>query len=165
MAKIKKLSEIKETAPKRKRGRPPKPRAESVDYRITQTTDPRLVEMKARLDTLVPGSNQLEAARREYFSALLDAKLDIETRVDLLVALAKKDDAKSAPVALKALQDINEATKLKDVAGSGAASIFVLPAGTAVAVRQQPVIDVDVAPQLEAGDGVDMEDDEPAERW
>ena len=137
----------------RKRGRPRKPKAVEVieDYRLQPIKDPRLIEMKDRMAQLPPGSTQYEAARREYFAALLDHKLDVETRADLLVALAKKDDAKSAPVALRALQDINVATRVTEPGASGAPSIFVLPAGTAVAVKPQ-VIEAEGVKVLEDGD-------------
>lgn len=159
MAKIKKLQDV-ETLPVRKKGRPRKVRPDDLpdfDYRLKIITDPRLIEMKTKMNELPLGSTQWESARREYFAALLDSKLDVETRADLLVALAKKDDAKSAPVALRALQDINEATRLKDAGASNAPSIFVLPVGTAVAVQPTEVIEGEVMRRLESGNGEDEE--------
>jgi hypothetical protein len=72
------------------------------------------------------------------------------------VALAKKDDAKSAPVALRALQDINVATRVIEPGSTGAPSIFVLPAGAGVAVDPVKVIDVTKESKLlNAGDDGD----------
>ena len=148
------IKNVKDVHLKRKRGRPPKERP-PVDDRLVPITDDRIVQMKAKLDSLPYKSAEWEAQRREYFAALLDSKLGVEDRADLLVALAKRDDAKSAPVALRALQDINIATRVTQEQASNVPSIFVLPVGTKVAT-EPTIIDVTPDPlQLEAGDGDD----------
>lgn len=152
--------------PPRKRGRPWRQHGAVRDYRIQKITDPRLLQMRADLDALPIGTTQWESKRREYFGALLDSKLDVEIRADLLVALARKDDAKSAPIALRALQDINEATRLKEHGTSESPSIFVLPAGTSMNITSTPVIDTTaVRKELESGLTPDLDNEVQDERW
>ncbi len=114
-----------------------------------------LERMERKLRTL--DGEDLEAAQQEFFVALLNYHLPVRKRVELLLELAHATDTKRAPVALRAIQEINAATKVreKDEDFSNA-PMFVLPATAAISVRQvktEDAVEAEEVRALPAGDG------------
>ena len=84
-------------------------------------------------DDLRPDMDLLEE-QKEEFKRILDKKLTLAQRGDLLVSLAQKTGNKTAPVALRAIQVINEITGVTQQTDSEAPSMFTLPEGVKVSV-------------------------------
>jgi hypothetical protein len=72
---------------------------------------------------------------KEKFAKLLRTKMSLEDRADLLIELAGHTDTKRAPVALRAIQEINAITGIKDDRPNEAIPLFTLPPRTAVAIK------------------------------
>lgn len=88
---------------------------------------PRIVEVRDE-------DEEIEKAKAEEFSRLLDKGLSIRQRARLYIKIAKNVGGPNAAIALKALQDINVATKVVSRSGQrlDLGSLFVLPPGSDV---------------------------------
>lgn len=84
-------------------------------------------------DPLRPDQDLTEAQKAE-FKKLLDDKMPLEQRAKQLVKLAGFSDTKRAPVALRAIQVINDITGVTDDAANEAPSMFNLPEGVHVRI-------------------------------
>jgi hypothetical protein len=78
-----------------------------------------------------PLEEQEKALAREYAN-LLNKKLSIRQRANLMVKIAKQSQGPTAALALAALRDINAATGITSRQGSviDSGHIFVMPEGT-----------------------------------
>ena len=85
-------------------------------------------------DELRPDQD-LQEAEKALFKKLLDANMPLEDRAKQLVKLASFSDTKRAPVALRAIQVINEITGVTDDAATEAPSMFSLPEGVNVSIK------------------------------
>jgi hypothetical protein len=82
-----------------------------------------------------PLIQDLSEADKQEFARLLKEKMTLTERADMLVKLASFSDTKRAPVALRAIQEINAITGVKDDKPHEAVPLFQLPPGTAVAIK------------------------------
>jgi hypothetical protein len=85
-------------------------------------------------DELRPDQDLLEAEKAE-FKKLLDQKMPLNVRAEKLVKLAGMTGNKTAPVALRAIQVINEITGVSEDLGEDAPAMFNLPEGVKVSVN------------------------------
>jgi len=85
-------------------------------------------------DELRPDQDLLEA-EKALFKELLDKKMSLNERADKLVKLAGMTGNKTAPVALRAIQVINEITGVTRETDREAPSMFSLPEGVSVKVK------------------------------
>lgn len=115
-----------------------------------------LERMERKLDTLE--GEALEAAQREFFAALLNQKIGIRERAELLIAMARMKGEKTVPIAFRAINAINGATKVVASESMDAAPMFVLPVNANISARVLPPNDADqivegqVTRQLESGE-------------
>ena len=84
-------------------------------------------------DELRPDRDLLEEEKAQ-FKALLDKMMPLSERASKLVKLAGMTGNKTAPVALRAIQVINEITGVSDDLSEDAPSMFSLPEGVKVKV-------------------------------
>lgn len=82
---------------------------------------------------LVAGEAE-ETARKEL-AGLLNKLVPLKERAELLDRLAHKLDTKRAPVALRAIQEINALCGITTQAPTSAPPMFQLPPGTEVSVK------------------------------
>jgi hypothetical protein len=82
-----------------------------------------------------PLTRDLAEADKEEFANLLRKKMTLTERAEMLVKLAGYTDSKRAPVALRAIQEINQITGVKEDKPTEASPLFVLPPNTAVAIK------------------------------
>ena len=80
-------------------------------------------------------TRDLAEVDKEEFAAMLRQKMTLEERANALVRLAGFSDTKRAPVALRAIEEINKITGVKEDRPNEAAPMFVLPPNTAVAIK------------------------------
>ena len=92
-----------------------------------------------QITALPPIEAELTPDQRAEFIKLLDTKMGLEERADRLVLLAKLHGAKTAPVGLRAIMEINRLTRLSEDRATEAPSMFQLPEGTSVSVRIEKV--------------------------
>jgi hypothetical protein len=78
-------------------------------------------------------AGDLDEEERNRFANLLRQKMTLEKRAELLVEIAQMTDTKRAPVALRAIQEINQLTGLAEKPMEESA-LFILPAGSEIAV-------------------------------
>lgn len=76
-----------------------------------------------------------QAEIKQELTRLLNTEMKLEERVRLLAKLARSTDTKRAPVALRAIQEINALTGLSADKPADSTPMFALPEGTAVSVR------------------------------
>ena len=125
---------------KRRRGRPPKDGWKKPQIATTPTTTvvegpegnllPPPAPEEEAVTVLTDGLSDEDRAR---FAALLRSKMSLEQRANVLIELASMTDSKRAPVALRAIQEINQITGLADKPVEEQ-PLFVLPAGSDVLV-------------------------------
>ena len=77
----------------------------------------------------------LSDEEKKEFASLLAQKLSLGETADLLVGLAHKKCTKTAAVGLRAIQEINKIRGISKDDREDAGSMFVLPPGTAVAIK------------------------------
>ena len=83
---------------------------------------------------IVKPDSDLDAADKAEFASLLKKGLTLPMRAARLIKLTTFTDSKRAPVALRALQEINAITGVTANDPDSSSPMFVLPAGTEVAV-------------------------------
>ena len=121
---------------KRRRGRPPKD-----GWKKPQIATTTVVENPVEGDLLPAPEEEavtvltdgLSEEDRARFAALLRSKMSLEQRANVLIELASMTDSKRAPVALRAIQEINQITGLADKPVEDQ-PLFVLPSGSDVLV-------------------------------
>jgi len=91
--------------------------------------------LPAPIEEASPLTKDLVEADKEAFAAMLRQKMSLEDRANQLVELAGYTDSKRAPVALRAIEEINKITGIKEDKPSDVAPMFVLPPNTAVAIK------------------------------
>lgn len=111
----------------------------------------RLSRMEKKLAKMEPGEER-DRAEREFFAALLNHEFPVRDRVKRLVELSQMTDTKRAPVALRAIQEINAATNLTAKEQGDNTAIFVLPPTAAIGLK---VVKPNDRERL--GDAIDME--------
>lgn len=79
------------------------------------------------LDEVAKPDFNLTEEQKKEFAAILNEKLDIRARADLLVKLAKRNDTKTAAVGLRAIQIINELTGVTAETAVEAPPMFKMP--------------------------------------
>lgn len=92
---------------------------------------PEIVEDKI-IETIA--DTGLSVVEKAEFSALLKKGLTLEMRADRLIKLTTFTDSKRAPVALRALQEINQITGVTKDAPNESAPMFILPEGLSLGV-------------------------------
>jgi hypothetical protein len=77
-------------------------------------------------------TEEVDRAAAEEFSNLLNKKLSIRQRANLMVRIARNIKGNNAPIALKAINDINLATRVISKSGVQVemAPLFLMPEGT-----------------------------------
>jgi len=119
---------------------PPKPELEEMRSRVEVKADATAVKMfegapkLPEKDELRPDQD-LQEVEKARFREILKGKFDLEERADKLVKLARMTGNKTAPVALRAIQMINEITGITEETQVEAPSMFSLPEGVAVSVE------------------------------
>jgi NADH:ubiquinone oxidoreductase subunit E len=93
--------------------------------------DPPVPE-KVITDPLTQDLNEEDKAK---FARLLKKKMSLTKRAELLVGLAQLNDRHGAPVALRAIEQINKLTGVQEDKPTEVAPMFQLPPNTAVAVK------------------------------
>jgi hypothetical protein len=73
--------------------------------------------------------SDLDEEQRKEFVAILNREFSLAERAQMLIKLARSTDTKRAPVALRAIQEINRVTRItpKDDQDGDGSSMFVLP--------------------------------------
>jgi hypothetical protein len=104
----------------------------SVDSDVFVESPP--MPVKKEPDPLRPDQDLTEAQRAE-FAAVLNKKLGLEERADLLVELAHKKCTKTAAVGLRAIQVINDITRMTEDGASEAPPMFNIPDGAEISVE------------------------------
>lgn len=84
--------------------------------------------------------NDLDAEQKAEFARLLQSKFSLKDRADALVKLAQMTDTKRAPVGLRAIQEINAITGVRDDKATDAYSMFRLPEDTSVSIKIEKVV-------------------------
>ena len=113
---------------------------EELDSEVTVSTTPEAISLFSESpdlpvrDPLRPDQDLAEAEKAE-FKRLLDAEMPLNERARQLVKLARFSDTKRAPVALRAIQVINDITGVMEDAANEAPSMFNLPSGVKVAIN------------------------------
>ena len=122
---------------RRRRGRPPKdgwPEDRPKPVVVESPVEGNLLPEPTPEDKTVSAiAGDLDEAERKRFAALLRSKMTLEQRAELLIELASMTDSKRAPVALRAIQEINQITGLSEKK-TEEQPLFVLPAGSEMAV-------------------------------
>ena len=85
-----------------------------------------------KLEEIEPPDKDLNDSERKQFADLLKKKLSLNDLADHLVKLAGYKDTKRAPVALRAIQEINRITGRSEPETDDTTQMFVLPEGTSV---------------------------------
>jgi len=107
---------------------------------------PVVVEAEVVEEDLVPAPIQaitatdLDAEQKAEFARLLQSKFSLKDRADALVKLAQMTDTKRAPVGLRAIQEINAITGVRDDKANEAHSMFKLPEDTSVSIKIEKVV-------------------------
>ena len=104
--------------------------AEVVDDLVPQPPSP--------VQTLT--DNDLDAEQKAEFARLLQSKFSLKDRADALVKLAQMTDTKRAPVGLRAIQEINAITGVRDDKANETHSMFNLPENTSVSIKIEKVV-------------------------
>lgn len=119
--------------------------AAMIDTTATVSVFPEEEQPVAVLPVAQPVAQSLEsvdeaAAARKELAKLLNTAIPLKQRVKLLVKLAHHTDTKRAPVALRAIQEINTLTGVTADGANEAAPMFLLPPDTSVSVHVEKVI-------------------------
>lgn len=119
---------------------PPEPTLEKMRSEVVVVADSTAVELfegapeLEKKDELRPDQDLVEVEKAR-FREILKGKFDLEERADKLVKLARMTGNKTAPVALRAIQMINEITGITEETQVDAPSMFTLPDGVSVSVE------------------------------
>jgi predicted transcriptional regulator len=109
----------------------------SVEAKPVETVfgevEEKAVAVQTPNDIEKPDSD-LDARQKAEFSRLLRTGLNLPERAKRLIKLTTFTDSKRAPVALRALQEINSITGITADAPDEGAALFVLPDGGEIAV-------------------------------
>ena len=90
-------------------------------------------------DGLPALDSDLTEDQKAEFVALLNSFMPLRRRAQLLALLCTKTDTKRAPVALRAIQEVNSITKITGTTAATAPPLFQLPPGTSVSIAVQKV--------------------------
>lgn len=90
-------------------------------------------------DGLPALDSDLTEDQKAEFVGLLNAFMPLRRRAELLALLCTKVDTKRAPVALRAIQEVNLITKITGTTAATAPPLFQLPPGTSVSIAVQKV--------------------------
>lgn len=90
-------------------------------------------------DGIPPLDSDLTQEQRDVFVSMVNQALPIKERALLLAKLAHMTDTKRAPVALRAIQEVNALTKMSGTQSVTAPPMFQLPPGTKVSVEVKKV--------------------------
>jgi len=85
-------------------------------------------------DDIVKPDSDLDSAQKAQFAELLRTGLDLKTRAARLINLTKFTDSKRAPVALRAIQEINAITGITAEAPDEGQPLFMVVGGDDLAV-------------------------------
>jgi len=85
-------------------------------------------------------ASDLDAEQKAEFARLLQSKFSLKERADALVKLAQMTDTKRAHVGLRAIQEINVITGVRDDKATDAHSMFRLPDDTTVSIKIEKVV-------------------------
>ena len=128
MAKITKVKPVQ----RKKVEEPVKQEAKAVDTVFADV--PAAPEPRATPDDIVKPDSDLDAQQKAEFARLLREGLGLEERAKRLINLTKFVDSKRAPVALRAIQEINAITGITADAPEEGSPLFVLNDGAEIAV-------------------------------
>ncbi len=121
-------------------GEPKEPVAVEVATNPPTLFDPEPTPPPVRPDDGIPAlDGDLTAEQKAEFVKLLNQYMPVEARARQLVVLAKFTDTKRAPVALRAIQEINALTSMSGVREEEETSMFVVGDGTKIAVQVNKV--------------------------
>lgn len=91
-------------------------------------------------DGIPPLDSGLSPDEKQIFIKLLNTYMPLKQRAVQLVKLASYVDSKRAPVALRAIQEINVLCGLSSDKPTEAPTLFALPDGVSVSVKVEKVI-------------------------
>jgi len=101
----------------------------------------KIVPVEAEvLPASVDVTSDLDDEQRAMFSKMLREHMPLEERAKQLVELASYTDTKRAPVALRAIQEINAITGVHDPKPQESTPMFVFPKDTKVNLKVEKVV-------------------------